>query len=167
MGLVIGMGSKDLVTDILAGLFIIFEGTFQVGDIVDIGGYTGMVKEIGIRTTKVCSWKNNVKIINNRNVTNVINMTMRDTFAVIDFSVPLSVSMETLENIFREEFKDYRKKYPELIGTPFFKGINKIVGSRIECRVVAEVPELARGNLERQLSKDVIDILEKHSIPMN
>ena len=74
MGLVIGMGARDLITDILAGLFIIFEGDFQVGDIIDIGNFSGMVKEIGIRTTKIVSWNRNIKIVNNRNLSSVINL---------------------------------------------------------------------------------------------
>ena len=47
--LIIGLGSQALVADILAGIFIVFEGEFQVGDIVIIDGWRGEVKEIGIR----------------------------------------------------------------------------------------------------------------------
>ena len=39
--LIIGLGSQSLVADILAGLFIVFEGDFQVGDIVVIDGWRG------------------------------------------------------------------------------------------------------------------------------
>lgn len=74
LSLVIGLGAKDLITDILAGLFIIFEGEFQVGDIVSIGDWTGTVLEVGMRTTKI-EKEGNVKIINNGSISNVVNMT--------------------------------------------------------------------------------------------
>lgn len=51
--LIVGLGAQTLVSDILAGLFIIFEGEFQVGDIVTVGDWTGTVVEIGVRTTKI------------------------------------------------------------------------------------------------------------------
>ena len=73
--LIIGMGARELITDIIAGLFIIFEGDFRVGDVIDVGSYVGMVQEIGLRTTKIAGWNKNVKILNNRNLTNVVNMT--------------------------------------------------------------------------------------------
>ena len=164
MGIVIGMGSRELITDILAGLFIIFEGEFQVGDIVEIGGYVGKVREIGIRTTKISGADKNVKIINNRNVTNVINKTLYNSFAQVNFKVPVSVSAEYLEEIFRKEFADYTEKYPILISNPEFKGINSFTDSSVEYRVTAEVPELERAEMERVLSRDILDILAKYNI---
>ena len=53
LALIIGLGSQSLVADILAGIFIVFEGEFQVGDIVIIDGWRGEVREIGMRTTKL------------------------------------------------------------------------------------------------------------------
>ena len=164
MGIVIGMGSRELITDILAGLFIIFEGEFQVGDIVEIGGYVGKVREIGIRTTKISGADKNVRIINNRNVTNVINKTLYNSIAQVNFKVPVSVSAEYLEEIFRKEFADYTEKYPILISNPEFKGINSFTDSSVEYRVTAEVPELERAEMERVLSRDILDILAKYNI---
>ena len=62
--LIIGLGSQSLVADILAGIFIVFEGEFQVGDIVIIDSWRGEVKEIGIRTTKLVDVGGNLKIVN-------------------------------------------------------------------------------------------------------
>ena len=53
LSLVIGLGAQSLIADILAGVFIVFEGEYQVGDIVIIDGWRGTVDEIGIRTTKI------------------------------------------------------------------------------------------------------------------
>ncbi|MBQ1878172.1 MAG: mechanosensitive ion channel, partial [Erysipelotrichaceae bacterium] len=53
LSLVIGLGSQSLIKDVLAGIFIVFEGEFRVGDIVSIGGFRGTVTDIGLRTTKI------------------------------------------------------------------------------------------------------------------
>ena len=73
--LIIGLGSQSLVADILAGIFIVFEGEFQVGDIVIIDGWRGEVKEIGMRTTKLVDAGGNIKIVNNSEIRTIINQT--------------------------------------------------------------------------------------------
>ena len=79
--LIIGLGSQSLVADILAGIFIVFEGEFQVGDIVIIDGWRGEVKEIGIRTTKLIDAGFNVKIVNNSEIKTIINQTQELSLA--------------------------------------------------------------------------------------
>ena len=44
LSLVIGLGAQSLIADIIAGMFIVFEGEFQVGDIVIIDGWRGTVE---------------------------------------------------------------------------------------------------------------------------
>jgi len=51
LGLVIGMGSRDLIADFLAGLFIILENQYRIDDIVVIAGIEGAVKDINFRRT--------------------------------------------------------------------------------------------------------------------
>ena len=49
--LVVGLGAQSLIKDIIAGIFIVFEGEFRVGDIVTINDFRGTVMDIGLRTT--------------------------------------------------------------------------------------------------------------------
>ncbi len=53
IGLAVGMASKEIISDFLAGLFIILEDQYQVGDKVKIAGINGEVKEITLRKTVV------------------------------------------------------------------------------------------------------------------
>ena len=59
--LVVGLGAQSLIKDVIAGIFLVFEGEFRVGDIVTVGGWTGTVLEIGIRTTKIEDGSQNIK----------------------------------------------------------------------------------------------------------
>ena len=51
IGLAIGMGSKSLVQDYLAGLFILLEDQYRVGEEVDISGKKGQVVDLNLRRT--------------------------------------------------------------------------------------------------------------------
>ena len=61
IGIGVSMGARDLIADIFAGVSMIFEGEYQVGDIVNIDGYRGMVQEVGVRSTRLVGRGGNVK----------------------------------------------------------------------------------------------------------
>ncbi|MDQ4147432.1 MAG: mechanosensitive ion channel [Pseudomonadota bacterium] len=53
IGLAIGFGSQQLVQDLITGLFILFEGTIAVGDVIDTGDRAGVVEALTIRTVRI------------------------------------------------------------------------------------------------------------------
>ena len=92
-GLVVGLGAQPLIADILAGLFIVIERVFDVGDIIVADGFRGSVKEIGIRTTKLVDTSGNVKIMNNADLKSIVNMTDQLSLAVCDMSIEYGESL--------------------------------------------------------------------------
>ena len=53
LGAALGFGAQSLVKDFLAGLFIVVEDQFGVGDFVDLGTATGGVESIRLRVTQI------------------------------------------------------------------------------------------------------------------
>lgn len=51
--IILGFASQRLLTDMIAGFFILFEGQYGVGDVIEVhpSGLTGIVTELGVRTT--------------------------------------------------------------------------------------------------------------------
>lgn len=68
VGLAIGFGSQGLVQDLVTGFFIIFEGQFDVGDMVEISGQTGIVEDLGLRMTRLRNYHGQTVVIPNRNI---------------------------------------------------------------------------------------------------
>ena len=58
----IGLGLQQTFNDLISGLILLSEGTAEVGDIVELNGEMGVIKEIGIRTSKI-ETRNDVSII--------------------------------------------------------------------------------------------------------
>lgn len=166
---VIGIGAQSTVNNILAGLFIIFEGHFRVGDIVKIDGWTGMIKEIGVRTTCIESYGlftdyKNLRVINNSDFTDVINLSRSRSQAIAVLSVPYDTDMSRISEIFVKNKEAIMNAMPEIIDGPFFDGIVEYGSSAklIRFRVVCN--EADRTYLERILMQTVGDLLEKHGI---
>lgn len=55
IGAGLGLGAQNLVRDVVAGLFIVFEGQLAVGDVVSVDGKSGTVQEVGLRVTHLLS----------------------------------------------------------------------------------------------------------------
>ena len=159
--LVVGLGANSLITDILAGLFIVFEGEFQVGDIVTIGGFRGTVQEIGVRTTKVKGGDNNVKVFANREVTGVLNMTKDYSSVVCSFTFPSAMSLERMELVLAKELPKVKKALPKIVEGPFYRGVTEM-GDDVKLQIVAKCRESDRGQLERDLNREIRLIVEKH-----
>jgi len=73
LGLAVGFGAQKLVKDVISGFFILLENQYAVGEKVTICSITGVVEEIGMRTTRIRDEEDNLAIIANGDVTRVIN----------------------------------------------------------------------------------------------
>lgn len=72
---VVGLAFQDMLKDFIAGIAIIAENQFSVGDtvIAQADGFKGIVTDIGLKTTEITNDKGEVKSISNRNVDGLIN----------------------------------------------------------------------------------------------
>ncbi len=63
LAVTIGFGLKDVAASFLAGILILFNRPFQVGDRISFGGYYGEVTEIGLRTVRLVTLDDNLVTI--------------------------------------------------------------------------------------------------------
>lgn len=78
ISIAVGMGAQSMASDLLAGFFMMLEGSIHVGDHVVVSGIRGYVTDMGIRTTEITDEDGNVVILNNSHVSNVVNMTRKE-----------------------------------------------------------------------------------------
>ena len=88
LSLAISLGAKDMVTDIIAGLSIILEKTYQVGDYIQVGDFKGKVMEIGVRSTRIINGTHDVKTISNHEISDVIDYSLKTSVCVVKIRVP-------------------------------------------------------------------------------
>ena len=164
LSIAVSFGAKELVSDILSGLFIIFEGEFRVGDIIKVGSSTGTVMEIGVRTTKINDGSGNVIVLRNSDVSNVVNMTKDYSFATCEVGIEYAESLERVENILETEFPNIRRRLPAIQDGPFYKGIVALADNSVNIRIVAKCHESDRGQLERDLRREMKLIFDEYDI---
>ena len=86
-GAILGLAFQDFVKDIIAGFSIITENQYEVGDLIEVGGFKGRVTSVGLKTTRIRDYRGKVKIIANRNITEIINWSRHDTLAEVKVNV--------------------------------------------------------------------------------
>jgi small-conductance mechanosensitive channel len=68
LGIAIGLASQDIIRNIFGGIITLFDRPFQVGDKVEIGGYYGEVKSIGLRSTRIVTPDDSVVSVPNSDI---------------------------------------------------------------------------------------------------
>ena len=164
LSLVVGLGANSLIKDILAGLMIVFEGTFQVGDIVTVSGFRGTVIEIGIRTTKVKEGGGNIKIFNNSSLGDVLNMTKDFSVVACDMSIEYGEDLYYVEKVLHREFPNIQKALPAIKDGPFYKGVSELGDNSVNIKIVAKCDEADRLQLDRDLRRELKLIFDKYGI---
>ena len=164
LGLIVGLGAQPLIADILAGLFIVFEGVFDVGDIIVYNGFRGTVKEIGIRTTQILDTGGNIKIVNNSNLKEVINMTNQLSLAICDMSIEYGESLERVEAILKANLSAIKEAIPDIKDGPFYKGVAELGDSAVVIRFAAMCDEGARYQVERDMNRQFKLLFDKNNI---
>jgi len=142
LALIIGFGAESLVADVVTGVFLVFENQFNVGDIIEVGGFRGTVERIGIRTTYIRDSGDNIKIINNSDLRNILNRSAAQSVAMTEVSVSYSEDLERVEKVLAELLTGIQAKYPEVFAAaPVYSGVQSLADSGVVLRITAVVRE--------------------------
>ena len=156
VALIVGFGAESLVADVVTGIFLLFENQYNVGDIVEVNGFRGTVKEIGIRTTSIMDVGGNVKIINNSEMKNILNRSDNISRAVSDIAIPYETDLEALEAKLPELMQAiYAQRADVMLAAPQYLGVQQLADSSVVLRFVVEVAEKNIYTGARILNRDL------------
>ena len=102
IGVVVGFGAQNTIKDFLAGIFIIAENQYRVGDIVTIADKSGVVEDITIRITRLRDLDGYVHIIPNGQITYVTNMTYQFANVNLNIGVAYDTDVDKLKDIIND-----------------------------------------------------------------
>lgn len=164
VALAVGIGAHRLIGDLIDGISIIFGNQYAIDDVVEINGFKGRVLEIGIRTTKVINWKNELKIFYHGSITSVINYSRFPSVAVVDVSVGHDVDLDKLFTVLDEKFTSMRELYPQIIEGPNISGVTKLNNNCVDVRIVFKTEPEKQYEVERGLRKLIKEIFDEEGI---
>ena len=168
LSLILGLGVTSLVEDIVAGIFIIGEHLFDVGDIVVVDDFRGRILSIGIRSTQIEDDGGDILILRNSTIENIVNMTNRSSYAICDIPVAAAESYAHLEEVIKNaHLEKLRERYPEIEKGPFFLGLSEITESGAQIlSFVAICQENTKYWIQRIMNRELKLLFESNNIQL-
>lgn len=147
---VITLGAQSLFSDILSGMFLVFDRQYEVGDYVKIGEYEGVVRAISIRATYL-EMGGRKMIIPNGQVKDVVNY---DKFIACMVTVPVSydsdiVKVKEVLNSICDEYYELHKD--RVLEKPAVLGIDAFGESSMDFKLFAKCYPMKHFAVPRQL----------------
>ncbi|MCA8911177.1 MAG: mechanosensitive ion channel [Planctomycetes bacterium] len=109
VSLAVGFGAQTLVKDFFAGFFILLEGQFSIGDVIEVNGKTGTVENLNLRTTVLRSLDGNVHTIPNGEISSTTNMTKLWSRAIVDVGVAYEENTDDVGAVMEGVAKEMRE----------------------------------------------------------
>ncbi len=161
--LIIGLGCQSLINDIVSGLFLVFDDSFNVGDIVVIDNFRGTIKEIGLKSTKIIDSGGNIKIIGNSAITTVVNLTQELSVAICDCDISYNEDIDNVESVIKKNLQSMKKKIPALVDVSYV-GIASLADSGVTLRFVGHCKEENRYQTVRDMNKWIYKLFNDNNI---
>ncbi len=158
VGIGIGFGAQDLVKDVIAGLFVLLEDQYSVGDVVELAGVSGTVVEVRLRTTVLRGLDGSVHHIPNGAVRVATNLTHESSSVVLDLAVAYEESVDRVIEVITDETivlaadPDWG---PRLIDQPTVLGVDELADSGVIVRVVMTTDPDQRWAVKREFLRRI------------
>ncbi|MCR4962033.1 MAG: mechanosensitive ion channel family protein [Lachnospiraceae bacterium] len=165
LSLIIGFGAQSLIEDVITGIFIIFEGHYNIGDIIVLGDFRGVVRDIEIRTTVIEDVGGNLKVINNSDIRNFQNRSRNSSLAICEIDITYEEDIRKLEELFKKELPKLLENRKGLyLSAPRYRGVQNIAESGITLRFAVDCKEEDIFDATRALNRDIKLLFDDNGI---
>lgn len=166
----VGLGAKDLVSDLVNGLFILIEHQFDVGDHIVINGYEGRIYSIGVRTTVIRDYNGIHHFIPNGNIQELSNLSREAVRIDLDLLIPTDINFAAYEELLKDTYRQVIESDDQINDTTEFIGLMKDKHGRLIYKIriwVKDADDVV--DVEGRYYKLFADALNEagHPIPMS
>lgn len=156
VGIAVGLGAQSLIKDFFAGLLILLEDQYSVGDSVKIGDTSGTVELLTLRVTRVRGLDGSLTMIPNGGINAVVNFSKGWARVVLDVDIDYKEDVDRAMNVMLETAKRMWEENPaEIIEEPKMLGVDKLGGSSVTLRLLAKTKANKQADIGRELRRRV------------
>jgi small conductance mechanosensitive channel len=167
VGVALGFGAQNIVKDFLAGMFMMLEDQYGVGDEIDFEQASGTVEAVGLRTTRLRDINGTVWYVRNGEVVRVGNKSQGYAQVVLDVPIAASVDIDAASAALREVAEEMHAEdewASVFLGEPEVQGVESITRYETVLRLVVRVRPLEQWRTARELRRRIRDRLERLDI---
>ncbi|OZM58412.1 mechanosensitive ion channel protein [Lottiidibacillus patelloidae] len=164
LGLAIGFGAQGLVSDVVTGFFLLIEKQIEVDNYVTMAGYSGIVEEVGLKTTTVRGFDGTLNYIPNREISSLSNHSRGNMRALVDIGISYNDDIDKAMTVLQDACDAVAAESPEIVEGPNVLGVQSFGSSDVVLRVVAKTENMQQWAIERKLRKAIKEAFDKNNI---
>lgn len=163
IGVVIGIGGQDVISDIINGFFVIFEGTFEVGEYIKVGQYDGYVEKLSIKTTTLRNFNNEIINIPNSKIGEVVKLSKKKYSLFYNITIDYNNDSLEVEKMINNEIILQLNDIEEIQNSEYL-GIENINCMDVIYLIKVDIDSEERFIAQRKVNKIVKNVLDKNKI---
>jgi small conductance mechanosensitive channel len=156
VGLAVGFGAQNLVKDVISGFFILMDDQVRVGDVVEVGGKSGLVERVNLRMTVLRDLGGNVHFVRNGKIDIVTNKTKEYSRYVFDVGVSYREDVDEVISVIHEVDEALRSdpEYGPLILEPIeVMGLEQFADSAVVIRARTKTRPIEQWRVGREFNR--------------
>ncbi|MBS2968669.1 mechanosensitive ion channel family protein [Metabacillus sp. KIGAM252] len=164
VGLAIGFGAQGLVSDVVTGFFLLLERQLDVGDYITTAGFSGIVEQVGLRTTQIRGFDGTLHYVPNREITNLSNHTRGNMRALVDIGISYDDDIDHAIKVMQDVCDKVAAEMPSIVEGPNVIGVQTLGASDVVIRVIAKTENGEQWGAERVLRKAFKEAFDANGI---
>jgi small-conductance mechanosensitive channel len=167
VGVAIGFGAQKVVGDFLAGLFMISEDQFGVGDVVDLGEANGTVERLTLRTTVLRDIYGTVWHVPNGFIERVGNKSQHWSKALLDVGVAYGTDTDQASEVLLETARDMAHDpqwQDSFLDDPEVLGVETLAADAVTIRISVRTRPARQFDVQRELNRRFKKALDESGI---
>lgn len=175
IGVVVGFGAQSLIRDLVAGIFIILENQYRIGDEVTLasaaglGSIGGTVEDVTIRTTVLRDLSGNVHHLPNGNIGRTTNKTIGFSRINEVLVVAIDTDLAKLEKIINKAGQELAKidgVGNKILEPPYLASVNGFTDKGVVIRILAKTSAAAQWKVRSEFFRILQQSFEKNQIKL-
>jgi small conductance mechanosensitive channel len=153
-GIAVGFGAQFLIRDLIAGVFILMENQYRVGDVAKVADVTGLVEEINLRKTVLRDLDGIVHHVPNGEIRVASNYSRHFARVNLDISVSYGTDLDFAIKVINRVCKEMseEEQWSKVIrSVPQVLRVNSLGDSGIDIKIIGDVKPLEQWNVMGQL----------------
>ena len=175
LGVAFAFGAQNLMRDYFTGFMILLEDQFELGDLITIGGITGTVERVNMRTTMLRDIEGRVHFIPNGEIKSVTNRTYVWGRAVLEIPISYKEDAERVMEVIQQVAEEFRQD-PEVgdwvTDVPVMLGVDKFTESGVVIKFMVQTKpdkifptrRQLLGRIKKRFDEEGIEISVPHRV---
>ncbi|MFC4590933.1 mechanosensitive ion channel family protein [Sphaerisporangium corydalis] len=170
LGVAVGFGAQELVKDFIAGMFMLMEDQYGVGDLIDTGAAVGTVEAVTLRITRLRDADGRVWYVRNGTITRIGNESQGWSRALVDIPVAYDADISRIRALLKEiaadiwDDSDFRDV--AIVEEPQVYGLEQISDKAMIFRITVKTVPAKQAEVARELRMRVKSALDLAGIAL-